>query len=306
VADWPNIVVRFALYATLMVLFGLPAFGLYGLRGEAHATSSRWWIVAAAALGAGLSLCAFDLMAASMAGVPALPVDREAFASLLATAPIGTAWGVRMAALGIAAIAASTVNRIPPRLAIVALASAVALSTLAWTGHGAMDEGANGWIHLGADIVHLIAASVWTGALLGLILLLARPSHRVDAAYLERSHQALHGFATVGTITVGALIASGIVNAWFLVGPANLASLGTTLYGQVLVGKLLLFTVMLCLAALNRFRLTPRFRLAIAANDHARALGALRLSLASESGCAILVLGAVAWLGTLAPPMSGM
>lgn len=41
-------------------------------------------------------------------------------------------------------------------LGLVAFASGVALSTLAWTAQGAMDEGLIGWAHLVADILHLI------------------------------------------------------------------------------------------------------------------------------------------------------
>ncbi|MFT6568809.1 MAG: putative copper resistance protein D, partial [Sphingomonas echinoides] len=72
-------------------------------------------------------------------------------------------------------------------------------------------------------------------------------------------------------------------------------------YGQLLLAKLALFALMLGLAALNRFRLTPRFEASIAASDHRGALGALRRSLGAETGCIIAILALVAWLGTLEP-----
>jgi putative copper resistance protein D len=64
--------------------------------------------------------------------------------------------------------------------------------------------------------------------------------------------------------------------------------------------------VMLALASLNRFRLTPAFERSIAVTDHRGALGALRRSLAVEASCAVTILALVAWLGTLEPPASAM
>ena len=71
-----------------------------------------------------------------------------------------------------------------PWLGVVTIAAGLALSALAWTGHGAAGEGAIGWAHLLADILHLIAAGAWVGALIGLMLLVVRPAKRVDAAHL--------------------------------------------------------------------------------------------------------------------------
>jgi putative copper resistance protein D len=80
---------------------------------------------------------------------------------------------------------------------------------------------------------------------------------------------------------------------------------GSSLYGQLLFAKLALFAAMLGLAALNRFRLTPRFEASIAAADHRGALGALRASLRVETTCIVAILALVAWLGTLEPPAAG-
>lgn len=307
-ADWPLIGVRFALYGVLTGLFGLSAFSLYGLRaGERDsAVALRPWLVVSGGLALLLSLCSLALMASAMAGTPLWPIDQATIGTLLTESAVGTAWMVRMAALVLAAIAAMFAAGRGPWLAFVALASGVALASLAWTGHGAMDEGATGWLHLIADILHLIAAGVWVGALLGLILLVSRPAARVDAAHLGLTHRALHGFGTIGTLVVGTIVVTGLVNGWLLVGIGNLGSLGTTIYGRLLLAKLALFVAMLGLASLNRFRLTPAFEASIAADDHRGALGALRASLAVETACVVTILGLVAWLGTLEPPASAM
>jgi len=308
VTDWPTILVRLALYVVLAALFGLSAFSLYGLQADERedALALRPWLVGSAVVGLFLSVTSLLLMVSAMAGAPLWPVDREAVNALLGGSSIGTAWLARMGALAVAGGAALVARGRAPWLVLTVIASAVSVATLAWTGHGAMDEGRAGWVHLIADVLHLVAAGVWVGALLGLLLLLARPASRVDTQHLRLTHRALHGFGAVGTAVVATIVITGLINSWLLVGPSNVLALGTTLYGQLLLAKLALFAAMLGLASLNRFRLTPAFEQSIAAAEHGRALAALRASLAVETGCVLLILGLVAWLGTLAPPAAGM
>ena len=299
------IAVRLALYGVLGSLFGLSAFALYGLRGgeRGDALALRPWLVALAVAGLALSAVALALLAASMMGTPPWPVDREAVGMLLSDSAMGAAWKARMAALLVAWLAAFAARR-GAGLGVVVVAAGVALATLAWTGHGAMDEGAPGWVHLAADVLHLLASGAWVGALLGLVLLLARPAAKVDAAHLTLTHRALHGFGLVGAVVVGAIVVTGLVNSWMLVGIGNVPDLDATLYGRLLIAKLVLFGAMLALALLNRFRLTPAIERSIAAADHGGALRALRASLAVETACAVVILALVAWLGTLEPPAS--
>jgi putative copper resistance protein D len=302
VSDWPLIAVRFGLYLTLAALFGLSAFGLYGLRRSerGHAFALRGWLAASAALALILSACWLVLTASSMADVPPWPIDRSAVDALMTSGAIAASWKVRMIVLLLAGLAALRVKW----LWIVTLCGAVSLATLAWTGHGAVDEGTSGWIHLGSDVLHLVASAAWVGALLGLVLLVTRPISAVDDEHLGLTHRALHGFGSVGTFVVATLVLTGLINSWFLVGYENVSTLLTTPYGQLLFAKLVLFGAMLGLAAANRFRLTPKLEKALASDDHASALSALRLSLAVETSSVIAILALVAWLGTLAPPVS--
>jgi putative copper resistance protein D len=300
--------VRFALYIVLASLFGLSAFSLYGLRtGErSKALALRFWLGSSAVIGLLLSTVWLDIMASSMAGTPPWPIDQEAIGGLLTGSAIGAAWKVRMIALAIAAVAAMAAAGRSAGLAIVMAASAVALATLAWTGHGAMDENASGWVHLAADILHLIASGAWLGALFGLVLLVSRPAARVDAAHLSMTHRALHGFGAIGTLVVATIVVTGLYNGWMLIGIGNVSTLPSTLYGQLFILKMVLFIAMLGLAWLNRFRLTPTFERAIIAHDANAALSALRSSLAIETACIITIFALVAWLGTLEPPATSM
>ena len=301
-SDWALIAFRFGIYLAIGVLFGLSTFGYSSLRMGARddALALRGWLMASGMAGLLLSVCWLVVLASSMADESPWPVDRAAIGALLLAGGIGTAWKIRMIALLLAMLAAIRNKSLP----FVVLASSVALATLAWTGHGSVDEGPIGWIHLGADILHLIASAAWVGALLGLVLLVMRPLSRVDSEQLDLTHRALHGFGAIGTIVVATLVVTGLVNSWLMVGVANVPGLPTTLYGQLLIAKLGLFTAMLALAALNQFRLTPSFEKSIANADHRGALTALRRSLAVETALVVGILGLVAWLGTLAPPAS--
>lgn len=303
------ITVRFALYLDLMLAFGLPLFELYtasASRNEGSAVASRLVLSALSLAGAGQSILGLLLIAASMSDVPLFELDRGSVDGLLNGTAIGTVGKIRVVALLVAALLGFwPAARRRVQGALQSGIGAVALASLAWTGHGAADEGPRGLLHLTADIIHLLAAGVWGGALAGLLLLLAQNRiagiDRTDRIAL--AHRALAGFAPVGTVAVALIVVTGLVNSWFLIGFANISSLASSLYGRLLILKLVVFAGMIGLAGLNRFKLTP----AITARGGALVAGAMRSirrSVALEASLALIVLGLVAWLGTLVPPAS--
>ena len=232
--DMVAIAVRLGLYLDLMLLFGLPMFGLYTLRGTERESGSvlrfRSVLASIALAGIGLSILGMMVLAASMGGVSVDQVDRATINMVISGTSIGTIWQVRVAAL-LLVLYFSIVGWRRPAFALGSLSvtAAIALATLAWTGHGAADEGLLGWVHLGADITHLLAAGIWVGALAALCLLIFRPADRMAVDHIPLSHRALDGFARIGSIVVGLLILSGVVNSWILVGPSRLGSLFTSL-----------------------------------------------------------------------------
>lgn len=285
--------IRFALYANLMLLFGLPLFAMY-TREERESFPNRHLVLGCLALLAFvLSALSIAAMTASMAGVAILDVDRASIWAMVSETPMGKAWSVRMGALAMVAILLVRARK----PAVPASLGAVALGSLAWTGHGAAGEGSAGTVQLAGDLVHLMAAGAWLGALVGLGTMLWAG----DKAGV--THSALERFAPVGTVIVAAVVGSGLVNGFYLFGWSNLGRLPFTLYGQLLLLKLALFGGMLVLAAINRFRLTPALGNAQSQDvDFARR--ALSRSVMVETAAALAILGLVAWLGTLAPPMS--
>jgi putative copper resistance protein D len=137
------------------------------------------------------------------------------------------------------------------RLALVAAVCLVA--SIAWTGHAGSTPFKLGYLHLASDALHLTAASVWVGGLVPLALLLAA-WRRQDGTSMGLD--AVRRFSTLGIASVAALILSGGVNAWILVG--SFRGLIVTDYGQLLMLKLAVFAAMLAFAAFNRLSLTPR------------------------------------------------
>lgn len=301
-----DVVVRFALYLDLSLAFGVAFFALCApqVRGSLPLPGL---LASAGLIGTMLSILGLAVLSASMAGVPLAQVDAGSVATVLTGMSLGKAWIIRVGGLALVVAAAALVRRQPlSALWTASSGGAAALGGLAWAGHGAMDEGTLGWLHLAADIAHLLAAGVWVGALACLLLLVARPSARTDPVHLWATHRALDGFSLIGTAVVAVIVVTGVANAWLLVGAANVISLPRTLYGQLLIAKLLLFAAMIGFAAVNRYRLTPAFAARIDAQDHRGAVVALRISVALETGCAVVVLALVAWLGTLQPIASAM
>jgi putative copper resistance protein D len=303
--DWQAIAVRFGLYLDLMLLCGVPLFGLCSLphRERAAWAGSRLGALLAATgmLGVALSLVGMAVMAKSMVGAEDYAsMERHVYEMVVMQTNVGLSWLVRMGALA-AAICAALWLRPWPTLWLSATAGlgAVALASLVWAGHGAMDDGAKGLLHLSADILHLLAAAAWVGALAIFVRLSAR-ARTGDPDQMALLGRLLNGFAGMGTLIVATLVITGAINYWLINGWA-LRTLTTTAYGVLLMCKLLAFVLMLGMAASHRYRLGPGLEAALRDGGAPAAVTALRRSLTMEFAVATIVLFLVAWLGTLSP-----
>jgi putative copper resistance protein D len=180
-------------------------------------------------------------------------------------------------------------------------ASAALTASLAWAGHAAATEGLPWeWLHLPADLLHLLATGAWLGGLVPLALLLAHARSDGSAEALAVVRTATRRFSTLGITCVATLIVTGIINTWFLSG--SIPALVGTLYGQLLLLKVALFVGIIALANVNRSRLVPA--LAAAASDAAvrlRAVGKVSRNAFSEAGTGLLVVAIVGVIGTLPP-----
>jgi len=174
----------------------------------------------------------------------------------------------------------------------------VAVATIAWTGHARNGVVAGAGLHLVGDMLHMIAAGLWIGALAWLLLLLI-PYTQAPRRDIEH---ALAGFSGIGPGVVATLVVTGIANSLFLIGPQSALSLWRRAYGLTLLIKLALFGLMFALAVVNRYRLTPRLAIAAEGGSSEQALQAFKGTIAAETILAVLVLAAVAVMGVLPPP----
>ncbi len=290
-----------------MILFGSSLFFLYALpkEGAGSAAALPWprRLLMASAV-AVLAGCLLGFLAQTVVLAGSIPDALQPDA--LNAAATGMSFGrssiVRAATALLLLIGFALARPGPVAWQLAALAGLVISASFAWMGHGAATPGAAGLLHTASDVLHMLAAGVWIGALVVFLVLLLTDGHQpVEARH--SLHAALHGFSGVGSALVAVLVATGLINSWFTVGLARLPSLLTTPYGQLLSVKVLLFLGMLGLAAANRFHLTPRLGLALERRaPPLAAIAALRRSLLWETGLAIAVVALVAWFGMLAPP----
>lgn len=303
-SDSVGIALRFALYVDLMLLFGVALFGLYSLKGQERVSGAvlpfRLMLAGTAVLGAVLSVASMVMMVSAMSGETDFAELRPHIEMMLFETDVGLAWGVRIVALVVAGLA--VMLRAPGfGLWVAAFAGAVALASLAWSGHGAMDEGNRRFWHFTVDILHLLAAGAWLGALLAFALM-AKINALQTEARLRLLARAVNRFEAIGAAIVVVITATGVVNYLFIVGP-KLDEVFLSTYGILLFIKVVLFAGMLVLAALNRFHLGPFLERSLRDGQYTVAANALRRSVVVELAAAMLIVGLVAWLGTLSPEM---
>jgi putative copper resistance protein D len=308
--DW-LIVVRAAHFASTAMTAGVLIFlALVAERafGAAHATAAgrtfRTWTRRLA--WAGLTITVISgaawvaLQAIAMSGLPfSEAIAPDVLWIVVSKTHFGIVSGIRLA-LAVFLAASLSLGRSARWTHWIASALAVALvATIAWTGHAAATLGSIGILHLAADALHVLASGAWVGGLpaLGLLLVLARRYD--DPAWAAAARDATLRFSTLGLVSVGTLLATGVVNSWFLVG--SFRALVDTEYGRLLLIKIGLFAAMLSVAAFNRLLLTPRLSLPSQDGLRKRALRCLSLSSFIEMTIGLAIFAIIGALGTMHP-----
>ena len=154
---------------------------------------------------------------------------------------------------------------------------------LALSGHASTAEPQ--WLMRPTVFTHGVAAAFWVGALIPLAMVIWRK--RGGSLPIVRR------FSALAVPAVGMMVLAGCVLAIVQIGSA--AALTASPYGRVFLGKMAAVALLLALAALNRFRLTP----ALGTPGGSRIL--VR-SIAAEIILATAILGLVATWRFTAPP----
>ena len=285
---------RLVHFAATALLLGAPLFRL-AIAPREKSTGPGWELAASvAALLSGLGW--FMGVAANMAGSFADAVTPDILGAVAFDTRFGHLWIARLVVL-IAIVAVQLVGK-PARRRDIALAvlSAVFAASLVGVGHGMTGAGHGpevAHIHMVADMVHLLCATAWIGGLFCLGYLL----HTVlgGRTTVDAARAALRRFSGLGYWAVALLLITGCINALVMV--PHPGSLISSDYGRALLLKLAFVVLMVAIALVNRLTLTPPI---MAAAD-AKGVRGLWRSVLVEQGVAVLVLAAVAWLGTIHP-----
>jgi putative copper resistance protein D len=247
------------------------------------------------------------LQASIMSGRPlSVVLDSNIVPTVMLRTQAGRDWLVRS---GLLILLGITLARMPQRRpsssrgpVVIALALAAgSVAALVWAGHGGAATGTRGMVEAAADAVHLLAAGAWLGGLVPLALLLAAARRAGDELWLAVAQNGAIRFSTLGLLSIASLLATGIVNSWFLVG--DLGGLLSTEYGQCLLLKLGLFVVTVGVAGVNRIRLVPRFVSApeVRFERAWKVMRQLQRNTLIEVSLGLLILCIVGALGTLPP-----
>ena len=235
-------------YGGLALLIGGAAFGLFVRREHALAEDRREQLLLAAG-GALLIVAAVALL-----------LDQGGRSPPRLTAFLTARGLAGVAVLGVAA--ALSEARLRQAALVAGLAAAV---TATLVSHAAASDQI---VQMAIDLVHAVAASAWSGAVIALLLVVL-PFGKVAAA---RDLGALVGrFSVLAVATVAVLSLTGLVQA--LERLVLIEDLWETPYGIALLAKILLLVFALGLAAFNLLRWGPRLRRALEPGTALRGLG---------------------------------
>jgi copper resistance protein D len=300
------IAIRFVHFAAVMGAFGIGAFRLYAFAGVSGCAPTRAALDRALAQLARLyavvallsALAIIPFIAAEMAGSRGAALDPAIWRTVLVSTQFGHLWVWH---LGFAFVLLMLYTAPTARQAWPAtLAALLSLMSLGLIGHAAMDMG-GGVGHKINEVVHLSAGGIWVGGLVPLGVLLWRAVRPGGDAYVALARCGLSHFSQMGYVAVALVAITGTVNSVMLVGSFH--AFVTTPYGRLLTVKIVLFTGMIALASLNRFRLVPRLR---RSDEVIVPLRILLRSVVIEQTLGLALLAAVAVLGTWAPAVDAM
>lgn len=201
---------------------------------------------------------------------------------------LGRVWSVRLSGLlGLAGLATARLwSTSSVRSSLIVALSGALLVGLSWMGHAASGKGAARTMGLANHAFHVVAAAAWLGGLAQLMRVLRRTNVSLDYA---SARSVLEGFSRMGIVAVALIAATGVLNTYLR--STGLGSLQTTTYGRLLALKVLLFIVLVGIAACNRWVYLRQLK----ANPNPRLIGALRCSVALELivGTAVIAIAVI-------------
>ena len=241
-------------------------------------------------------------------------LDLDLYGAALADFALNSRYGqISLLRLGLLVIAMLSLNfalRASSALRLrgwwaVLITGAVILLTTSLNAHAAAQPDYT-WLTVGVDWLHLLATAIWIGGVVCLVVVLPVALRQFIPGTGERTRflaSLIPLFSQVSLICVVVLVLSGVYNSWVEVG--SLEALFGTLYGQVLLAKLVLFGLIMALAAGNLLRISPQmvaYARSTGAIDKAGSKTAGRLQLQFKQAVAleaVLLLAVLVSVGAL-------
>ncbi|HEU4944816.1 MAG TPA: CopD family protein [Solirubrobacterales bacterium] len=153
-----------------------------------------------------------------------------------------------------------------------------------------------------ANVLHVVAMSIWVGGLASLVLILPAATRELEPPMRSRLLAAtLARFSPIALLCVALILLTGLGQAYAYVG--HLDNLLDNAYGRaVLIKLVLLVGLLIPLGAYNRYRSVPRLeRIAKGGGAPGRSGVLLRRALRGEVALVLVVLGVTAALAGYAP-----
>lgn len=202
-------------------------------------------------------------------------------------------WSLAVLIMGLIAVHLSTdIRNLTASQALALYGGLATAGSFAIWGHST--ELSPIWLSTVADVVHAAAAAVWFGGIIGLLVVLRRPTDRPVAS----TARIVQRFSDAAAITVAFLAAAGLALSWTATG-GSLDSLISTTYGRLLLVKVLITAAILAVAGYNRSRLVPA--LVDDGDPPADGWRRLRRSVAVEAVALLVVLALTSVLVNVTP-----
>jgi len=195
----------------------------------------------------------------------------------LLESPLGTTTAVRVLGLFLVAVGCRSWHRRGPTVAV--LGAAFVAASFAFMGHTAERE--QRWLTAAALLIHVVVVAFWFGSLLPLYQASRRESLSTNGVLIER-------FSHVAVRLVPTIFVAGLALAVALL--PSISTLRTS-YSLLLLTKVAGFSVLMGVAAVNKFKLGPLVR-----NGQPQALATFRKVVLVEW---ILIAGVIALTSTM-------
>jgi copper transport protein len=289
-------VVRALDYVSIALVAGVLAFNLRAAPEPALARRSWRLLAAGAALGIPVSLLGIVLDATEL-GRGTLHGGELATAL---SSRFGVVWIVRTGLLAGVLLVQALPRRRWSMPCLVAAAGAL-VTTPALAGHAAVTSPV--WAFAPSDAIHVGAMSIWVGGVACLALALPpvlrdAPPDRRPTLLLD----VLARFSPLALAASAALACTGLIQAYITVRTVH--ALTSTTYGELILLKIALVTLLFGFGLVNRERVIPALRRLLATGaDAAAAVPLARRLTRGELAVMVSVLGVTAALVAYQPPV---